>query len=47
MPPKDLEKVKDIYSRDIDIVRINVYKQQQPINVECTVHEEMLPPPYR
>lgn len=47
MPPKEIDKVLDKYHRDIDIIRVSIFKQYKPINKECTFHEEMLPPPYR
>lgn len=47
MPPREIDKIMDKYNRDIDIVRLKIYKQNQPVKMECTFHEEMLPPPYR
>ncbi|XP_032668837.1 probable 28S ribosomal protein S6, mitochondrial [Odontomachus brunneus] len=46
-PPKLIDHILDEYHRDIDIVRLHIYKQFIPSEVECTFHEEMLPPPYR
>jgi len=37
----------DEYQRDVDIVRLKIYKQNKDSKKECTFEEEMLPPPYR
>jgi len=47
IPPKEIDKIIDKYNRDMDIVRSKIFKQDKPPKVECTFHEEMLPPPYR
>ncbi|XP_070164285.1 small ribosomal subunit protein bS6m [Polyergus mexicanus] len=47
VPPKDIDKILDECNRDIDIVRLRIFKQNKPIKTDCTFHEEMLPPPYR
>lgn len=47
VPPKEVESILDKCNRDIDIVRLKIFKQNTPFKVECTFHEEMLPPPYR
>lgn len=47
IPPREIDKIMDKYNRDIDIVRLKIYKQNEPVKTECTFHEEMLPPPYR
>ncbi|XP_022911463.1 small ribosomal subunit protein bS6m isoform X2 [Onthophagus taurus] len=46
-PPKDLADIDEQYSRDIDIIRRRIYKKQKEESIECTLHEEMLPPLYR
>lgn len=46
-PPQQIEKIIDECNRDVDIVRLKIYKQNEPIKKECTFHEEMLPPAYR
>lgn len=46
-PPRLIDNVIEECSRDIDIIRIRVFKQLIPSETECTLHEEMLPPPYR
>lgn len=38
---------REEYSRDIDIVRVNVFKVEEPPTLECTLDEELLPPAYR
>lgn len=45
--PKLIEKITDEGNRDIDIVRLKIFKQVEPKNKECTFHEEMLPAAYR
>lgn len=39
--------VREEYGRDIDIVRANVFKVEEPAAIECTLDEELLPPAYR
>ncbi|KAL0103608.1 hypothetical protein PUN28_017706 [Cardiocondyla obscurior] len=46
-PPQELNQILDKCNRDMDVVGIKIYKQNEPSNKECTFHEEMLPPPYR
>ncbi|EFN88032.1 probable 28S ribosomal protein S6, mitochondrial [Harpegnathos saltator] len=46
-PPRLIEHIVDEGRRDIDIIRIKVYNHLKPPKTECTLHEEMLPPPYR
>lgn len=38
---------REEYGRDIDIVRANIFKVEQPERVDCTLDEENLPPAYR
>lgn len=49
VPPLEIDKIIDKCNRDIDIVKLQIYKHNESINKEhrCTFHEEMLPPPYR
>ncbi|XP_017775102.1 PREDICTED: probable 28S ribosomal protein S6, mitochondrial [Nicrophorus vespilloides] len=47
VPPSTVEELKEEYSRDVDIIRRRVYKKIPPSEAECTLHEEMLPAPYR
>ncbi|KAI4485955.1 hypothetical protein M0804_006444 [Polistes exclamans] len=47
VPPSTLTNLIDEYNRDIDILRNKVYKQETPNPIECTLHEELLPPIYR
>lgn len=35
------------YSRDVDVLKRQIYKQEEPENIECTLHEELQPPAYR
>jgi len=37
----------DEYQRDVDIVRLKIYKENKDDKKQCTFDEEMLPPPYR
>ncbi|XP_053993936.1 probable 28S ribosomal protein S6, mitochondrial [Hylaeus volcanicus] len=49
IPPSTLHNVRDEFKRDIDIIRSNVYIQTppHPEDLVCTLHEELLPAPYR
>lgn len=38
---------REEYCRDIDIVRANIFKVEEPVPVNCTIDEELLPPAYR
>ena len=46
-PPVYIDQLLDEYSRDVDIVRRRIYKKKEAEAFECTLHEDMLPPPYR
>lgn len=47
IPPTAIEDLKEEYARDVDIIRRRIYKKVAPDNFECTLHEELKPPPYR
>ncbi|XP_076622590.1 mitochondrial ribosomal protein S6 [Colletes latitarsis] len=48
VPPSLLKNIKDDYMRDVDIVRASIYNKVVPnSHQECTLNEELLPPPYR
>jgi hypothetical protein len=47
IPPTELNKIVDEYERDVDIVRLKIYKENEGNKIQCTFDEEMLPPPYR
>ncbi|XP_018396862.1 PREDICTED: probable 28S ribosomal protein S6, mitochondrial [Cyphomyrmex costatus] len=47
VPPEEVDKILDKYNRDIDIVKLSIFKQQKLPDKKCTFHQEMLPPPYR
>ncbi|KAK5642699.1 hypothetical protein RI129_008866 [Pyrocoelia pectoralis] len=46
-PPASIPDLLDEYERDIDIIRRKIFKQETPEFKECTLHEELQPPPYR
>ncbi|RZC33058.1 Ribosomal S6 domain containing protein [Asbolus verrucosus] len=46
-PPSCIDKLLDEYMRDVDIIRRRIYKKKEVAPFECTLHEDMLPPPYR
>ncbi|XP_044269285.1 probable 28S ribosomal protein S6, mitochondrial [Tribolium madens] len=46
-PPTCIDNLLDEYVRDVDIIRKRIYKKQEIAPFECTLHEDMLPPPYR
>lgn len=47
MPPPKIEDFFDETGRDVDIIRRRIYKKQHLAQVECTLDEELQPPPYR
>ncbi|XP_035728885.1 probable 28S ribosomal protein S6, mitochondrial [Vespa mandarinia] len=47
VPPLILPDLIDEYNRDIDILRTKIYKKNSIEPIECTLHEELLPPVYR
>ncbi|GLG98470.1 hypothetical protein R5R35_014454 [Gryllus longicercus] len=47
VPPSSIKILKDEFERDIDVVRSRIYKVEELTPVECTLHEEILPPAYR
>lgn len=47
LPPQKIEDFVDETGRDVDILRRRVYKKQDLPQVECTLEEELQPPPYR
>ncbi|KAK9703664.1 hypothetical protein QE152_g29202 [Popillia japonica] len=46
-PPRYLHDILEEYGRDVDIVRRRIYKNQEDEVPECTLDEEIQPPPYR
>ncbi|CAG9836641.1 unnamed protein product [Diabrotica balteata] len=47
IPPSTIESLLDEYGRDVDVIRRQLYRKNQPTSNECTLDEELLPPPYR
>lgn len=47
VPPANLYDLKDELHRDVDVVRKSIFQKNEPINFECTLHEELQPAPYR
>ncbi|CAG9857605.1 unnamed protein product [Phyllotreta striolata] len=47
IPPSKIGDIINEYSRDVDIIKKDIYKKTIPEQFECTLHEEMQPPPYR
>lgn len=45
--PTKILDLKEEFSRDIDIIRKNIYKVEEAVEFKCTLHDEMLPPAYR
>ena len=46
--PTDLiQDIREEYGRDIDIVRRQIYKIEEPMQKECTLAQELLAPAYR
>ncbi|XP_076177609.1 mitochondrial ribosomal protein S6 [Ptiloglossa arizonensis] len=47
VPPSSIKDLIDEYKRDVDIVRVNIFKQNTESDIKCTIEEELLPAPYR
>ncbi|KAL2729568.1 hypothetical protein V1478_005858 [Vespula squamosa] len=47
VPPSIVINLMDEYNRDVDILRNRIYKKEKIQPIECTLHEELLPPIYR
>lgn len=48
VPPQHMEEITEEYSRDIDIIRKRVFNiDPKEEKIQCTLHEESLPPSYR
>nr|XP_050861948.1 probable 28S ribosomal protein S6, mitochondrial [Vespula vulgaris] len=47
VPPSRVMDLIDEYNRDVDILRNRIYKEENIQPIECTLHEELLPPIYR
>lgn len=46
-PSSAIETLRDEFRRDIDLIRSQVVKCEEPVKFECTLEEELLPPAYR
>ena len=46
-PPKSLVDLKEEYSRDVDILRKEFFKKDDPLPFSCTLEAELKPPAYR
>lgn len=46
-PTSSMDIVLDELRRDIDLIRSNIFKQNEKVKFECTLHEELQPPAYR
>ncbi|XP_014478693.1 PREDICTED: probable 28S ribosomal protein S6, mitochondrial [Dinoponera quadriceps] len=46
-PSNSIDYILDECKRDIDVVKLLIFKQFVPVKKECTFQEEMLPPAYR
>lgn len=47
VPLRRITDLAEEYGRDVDIIRRRIYKKQTEDNFNCTLNEELLPPPYR
>ena len=48
VPRLAVKDLQEEYNRDVDIIRNSIAKESEPGNDgPCTLHDEMLPPPYR
>lgn len=51
-PPTAIHDIREELGRDVDVIRRHIFKledtkQEPKEKVECTLHEELLPPAYR
>jgi small subunit ribosomal protein S6 len=46
-PPQAIFDLQEEYGRDVDIIRRRIFRVDEPEPIECTLHEENLPPAYR
>ncbi|XP_071518502.1 small ribosomal subunit protein bS6m [Panulirus ornatus] len=46
-PPTSIRDIVDHSKRDVDVFRPYVFKIEPPAQFQCTLHEEIQPPPYR
>lgn len=46
-PPSSIEDLGEEWDRDVDVVRKRIYKVEPETFQECTLAEELKPPPYR
>lgn len=46
-PPGAIQDLREEYGRDVDIIKKEIFKVEEPEKVECTLHEELQPPAYR
>lgn len=46
-PPAAIDDLSEEYGRDVDIIRKRIFKVTESEPIECTLHEELLPPAYR
>ena len=44
---KSLAEMEDYFKRDVDLVRHRAIAVKEEPKFECTLDDEMLPPPYR
>lgn len=47
VPPFSIQEILEEYGRDIDIIRRRIFKKNEPIKEDCSLHKELLPAPYR
>lgn len=47
VPPTSIVDLQEEFKRDVDIIRRHWVRKDEPEKVECTLHDELLPPAYR
>lgn len=47
VPPKCISDLMEEYSRDVDVLKRQIFKIEEPSNAECTLSDELQPPSYR
>uniref|UniRef100_A0A0A9XSY9 Small ribosomal subunit protein bS6m n=2 Tax=Lygus hesperus TaxID=30085 RepID=A0A0A9XSY9_LYGHE len=46
-PPSKLATIESECNRDVDIIRNRIFRVNETENFECTLEDELKPPPYR
>lgn len=47
MPPRSIFDLREEFSRDVDILRNEIFRKEDPEPFACTLEDELKPPAYR